>query len=1156
MLATEEPASPPFMAMNRPAHSSNGSKKPSSIAITGPSNGSSSSRRIFPRTRHHSLNIGSFSKLGRRSKDDSSSVAKPPLPPSTATTTMLTGKWNRNSIAGPIMTTRDYDSKNKPLPPIVDGGDDDFVVVDALSAVVVESKTTLKTGTKGRSGLFVVTEKSPIGSPEQQQQQIPSTPSSPTTESKPHQRRRSFLPSALMTSNLAKFVSGGGSVSASTTPMANSIAPQLFDGPGSAATTDQPIGPFNETLRGRTDFGSKNSRASVPENLILDDKNLLTIEQFKWGVLCCCHAIKNRVLKRKLAQKHRPAPAQVSSFSNSQSHPTSRPPLPTTTTSGSSLSAGSGSSTKSSTTLPSSSSQRKKSTTWTTFNNSIGIKNIIGSISNSTTSNNNTTTYTTHNHNHNAPSIFSTGSQDQLYGGQGVSTATTTPPPTATTTTTTTTTYEARLSEARSTLQALVQVMMESVECNNKIAAASTGSLDTTATANRNTTTNPKHLLSHYSSFPSLHGSAAPATTATTLQQQQQRQQLRSQKSQSRLQLTQATDAILNRLTLQSLIQVLGYTLAIAPLQWIPWHLYDFFERPQGRSFKDLVELLPTQSQRVVLAIMEAVESLIDYGMILEEELEQEKKTASRAKLEEEQQALSMAPEATAQSSSKALRLRTSQGQIRSKNEETVERTAAVGEQVPRTTQSAGSSIRLAMALSVLEPTSALPPSRTSHQRLPLDRDISSTQDRERIRNQNRERRKKVIVESMACLVFRSRKVEEDGTPGAGRGNGTRQQTSSTNSGSSRPKSALPSGDDWSWLRRGGGGGSATLAGSGSVDLRTSFVPLPQPVQQDVSREQKVGQQAFENLVLAYELEQRPKVSSTAVTENTMYSSAMVTEEATNMQNMMGELAVNIQDQHMNGNGNGNGGHHRHQQHQQSHRPYAPKHAQSLPTDLSIMSLTSVQSLSLPPWRKQPQQQQSSPNRVLSRSRSVIGPFVESPSTEISSFNLQRSNTVSTRRTPSASSPALIPSIPVPGSATVAVSPDVALVASTMTGLRTRRGRDGTDSTVRSTWTWSTFQNHMLVMAEEEYLIVDNSSEDGDSDEGEDVEIKGLEIKEGSSSPQLRAQSSPMLTGSGSGASSPPSPVVVRWRKHSETFGNLRRRASDENFFPESSSSS
>jgi hypothetical protein len=322
MLATGKPTNLPFTAMSRPTSNGNGNgngnghsngnnkkmtKTTSPTMTTTPPN----SRGMF-RPRHQSLNIGSLSILGRRSgssKEDSS-LSKTSLSGATTSPTTAVGgrggalgrNKNRNSIAGPIMNSSYYD-RNKPLPPIVDGGDEDSYVV--VEVPPVPQTSTIKSGVstagvgKGRPlasvGLTVMTESASIPPSFSsgyglEQQQIPSTPSSPTTESKPHQRRRSFLPSSLMTSNLAKFVSGnGGSNSATTTPTGTSFA-----GPSSpTATATTTMGDWSKGLN-----GDVARDRLLPEGIILDGSTLLTIEQFKWGVLCCCHAIKNRGKER------------------------------------------------------------------------------------------------------------------------------------------------------------------------------------------------------------------------------------------------------------------------------------------------------------------------------------------------------------------------------------------------------------------------------------------------------------------------------------------------------------------------------------------------------------------------------------------------------------------------------------------------------------------------------------------------------------------------------------------------------------------------------------------------------------------------------------------------------------------------------------------
>ncbi|KAF9330863.1 hypothetical protein BG006_006215 [Podila minutissima] len=79
-------------------------------------------------------------------------------------------------------------------------------------------------------------------------------------------------------------------------------------------------------------------------------------------------------------------------------------------------------------------------------------------------------------------------------------------------------------------------------------------------------------------------------------------------------------EAIMGPMTVQDLVRLLSFILSIAPEQWIPWHLYDFFVRPQGRAYRDLVELLPTQSQRVLRTILATVDLLVDFAVANEQQ--------------------------------------------------------------------------------------------------------------------------------------------------------------------------------------------------------------------------------------------------------------------------------------------------------------------------------------------------------------------------------------------------------------------------------------------------------------------------------------------------------------------------------------------------------
>ncbi|KAF9410953.1 hypothetical protein BGZ94_001479 [Podila epigama] len=75
------------------------------------------------------------------------------------------------------------------------------------------------------------------------------------------------------------------------------------------------------------------------------------------------------------------------------------------------------------------------------------------------------------------------------------------------------------------------------------------------------------------------------------------------------------SELILDPLSVPEIVRLLDLILSSAPEQWIPWHLYDFFIRPQGRRFRDLVELLPTQSQKVLRMILATVDLLIEIAV-------------------------------------------------------------------------------------------------------------------------------------------------------------------------------------------------------------------------------------------------------------------------------------------------------------------------------------------------------------------------------------------------------------------------------------------------------------------------------------------------------------------------------------------------------------
>ncbi|ORZ28135.1 hypothetical protein BCR41DRAFT_67425 [Lobosporangium transversale] len=409
-----------------------------------------------------------------------------------------------------------------------------------------------------------------------------------------HKRRRSYIPNiptSLITSNLARFVSGNHNASSptgssSTTgaglSQANSPrsprSPKIVSAGAHASTgTGFPIsgGPAGTSSSSRiTDQhqskagdDDRSSSASQQSQSILTDGAVLTIEQFKWCSISCCNEIRNRVAKQRI-EFHKPSQMPSGSNPDVAMNPSTSSIVPPP--------------------------QRKleKPSKVSRFNS--GLLQPLGSTQ---------------------------------------SVADTTP----------------LKDDARGTLQALLQVMAMSTADDTSTSGQSrrdsaqdplAGSA-TVAFYHGSSMAQPQNpsLLSLMNgsnnstgggSFQSLVPSAASTTNTNTAvgspSQQQQNQQhigspalrrLRSKRSQSKLALAQANDAILNPLSLEELVRLLACTLSLAPEEWIPTHLYDFFVRPQGRKYRDLVELLPTQSQRILKYVLETVDALVDSAVMV-----------------------------------------------------------------------------------------------------------------------------------------------------------------------------------------------------------------------------------------------------------------------------------------------------------------------------------------------------------------------------------------------------------------------------------------------------------------------------------------------------------------------------------------------------------
>ncbi|KAF9942729.1 hypothetical protein BGZ67_000136 [Mortierella alpina] len=565
------------------------------------------------------------------------------------------------------------------------------------------------------------------------------------------QRRMSFLPSALMTSNLAKFMGGSSNGGSPTTSNLSPAASPRTPRSPMAIPPQQPLEhPINSIKEGDSES---------------DDGTQLTTEQFKWAMVCCCNEIKSRD-KNKSGRF---------GGNSSPSHAIETAPKG-----------------------PQVVMQ--------------GLLQVMVSLTDAENK---------------------IGSGDD---GDGAS-----------------------IHMADSSTTSLYSTPPAPVISRNKsflsLIGVGSASRQSSAAAVVPKRTRSITQLSHHSSFPALVPSFyTPNSPYPSAHQHQQLHQsqlpqqlqdrpkfLRSKKSQTKLALAQATDAVLSPLTLEELVHLMAYTLTIAPEQWIPWHLYDFFVRPQGMKYRDLIELLPTQSQRILRSLLETVDALVDHAVLIVVQHHQ----AQQQSLATEKVAPTTVP-TTDNGSGIAgvhrLRQQSSQVHLRSKSEI---HAGSVHKGSGGRNESAGglSAITQAMTMAITKPTSSSPS--------PLDRAGTSGPGGEDMTLHEvaiRARKRRAILDSLSGLVFRSRK----------------DVTASSVYGS-EPTTSFMASRDFNVVEerhKGKRRSSVAAVASGFVGNKVSSTGATAATQalhvQLSEREREAGHKAFENLVYAFEEEYHP----------------------------------------------------------------------------------------------------------------------------------------------------------------------------------------------------------------------------------------------------------------------------------------------------------
>ncbi|CAO3565237.1 unnamed protein product [Mortierella alpina] len=870
-------------------------------------------------------------------------------------------------------------------------------------------------------------------------------PQSPTNSSKgsssqqKKQRRMSFLPSALMTSNLAKFMGGSSNGGSPTT---SNLSPATSPRTPRSPMAIPPLHPVEHPIGSIKEADSES-----------DDGTQLTTEQFKWAMVCCCNEIKSRVIR------HRCTP-----ITEAQARPCSTTEAATSVIVSGSSSVRKADKNKSSrfggNSSPSHAIEAAPKDSQVVMQGLLQVmvsltdaENKIGSGDDGDSS-----------------SIHMADSSSSLY-----STPSHPPPPV--------------ISRNKSFLSL---IGVGSASRHSSAAAAAAAPKRTRSITQ----------LSHHSSFPSLVPSlSTPYSPYPSAHQHQQLHHhqlpqqlhdrpkfLRSKKSQTKLALAQATDAILSPLSLEELVHLMAYTLTIAPEQWIPWHLYDFFVRPQGMKYRDLIELLPTQSQRILRSILETVDALVDHAVLIvvqHHQLQQQSRATEK---------VAPAPATTTttdggsgNSGVNRLRQQSSQVHLRSKSEiyaGSVHKASGGGRN-----ESAGglSVITQAMTMAITKPTASSPS--------PLDRtDGSGPGGEDLILHEVaiRARKRRAILDSLSGLVFRSRK----------------DVTASSVYGS-EPTTSFAFNRDFNVAEdrhKGKRRSSVAAVASGFTGTRvtsTGTTAATQALHVQLSeREREAGHKAFENLVYAFEEEYHPHKPAAgsavptlggvgAETGSSFFTSALSQSHSAPAAGAMAALQGRL-------------------------GPNIPRQSRSLPTPLgpTIADMSAVRSLSLPPWRKhsstvslvQPSSVSSptSPHHLQSQASS-LDPLQKSLTIPSGSVSASAPATPTEARAISLSitqaqldhhtHPLSLPSESGSVAPTSASSTGSELAwtgnarqrpLSFPLGINTKQQGDsaGTSrrrSSARLSATWTSWKDHLLVLEEEEYVIGDTSESEVES---------------------------------------------------------------------------
>ncbi|KAI8595622.1 hypothetical protein EDD21DRAFT_390740 [Dissophora ornata] len=488
-----------------------------------------------------------------------------------------------------------------------------------------------------------------------------------------------------------------------------------------------------------------------------------------------------------------------------------------------------------------------------------------------------------------------------------------------------------------------------------------------------------------------------------------------------------------------------------------------------------MMEMLPTQSQRILKSVLETADALVDYAVMAA--MAPRRTTGGNATTASVPSSMATGGagggSVGSSQSVHGLRPQLSQAQLRNRNE------TLIALNKPKMEVSIASLVAALSSVDSTLPQQSSPFSRSS--------DDSGLDDSIQREIAVRAHKRSIVLESLAGLVFRSRQDMLANFPGS---NSSSQGRDSLPVIMPRQKLEIMAEERGKNKRRNSSAaasaGTAGTAAGGAAGQTTATLDIRIKA---AERECEAGLKAFENLVKAFEEEYHPhKLAKTGI-NNVATTSAMARP--------VGMQGATLQ-------------------------AVPPRHARPLPGSRVQPEVepAAVRSLSMPPWRKSPtpgnqvhtgqdQQNNRSYHNVFESSADVPAVCSRSPSssalvliaapkdiaTQAKRYPADQRNVMNRVMVPLDSAPApvmttsMMKERPKPNPDPTRMKPKWIVSSSTPTPIaaqatptlaRATPGRSRRAVSATLSATWSAWKDHLLVLEEEEYVILDLSDSDDD----------------------------------------------------------------------------